>query len=664
VGAGEPVKELVAGFGAPPDTVAWAALATGIALVAWNLWRPGAPLDSRLSDRVFVAVLAALAALLSAGYVAFYLRGGPRIIDATSYYLEARAFSEGLVRIPLAPFPSAAFRGRFLLGAEDGSAVSVIFPPGYPAVLALGFLAGAPMAVGPLLAAGLVVASFALARRVFDDAAVARLAAVLSTVCAVLRYHTADTMSHGLAALLLAAALWAANGDSRREAFLAGSASGLLVATRPVTGLLCIVLVLYGNRRVDRAMLALAGAATPVVAFFLEQRAATGSWFTSSQSAYYALADGPPGCFRYGFGSGIGCTFEHGDFVRAHLRNGYGFVAALGTTLRRLKMHLADAGNGELFAPVLVYALVRSIREKKANVLAFGVCGIICAYAPFYFDGNYPGGGARFFADVLPLEHGLVAWALVRVGISRFAVALALIGFAVHTSRDHRQLAEREGGRPMFERELVADRGVERGLVFVSTDHGFNLGFDPRSLDRAGSLVVARRRYDAHDALLWDALGRPDVYEYSYEPSSSRGGELVRIALDTTLETARFEAESQWPSLAVAGGAVIPTFRPCASRGRALLLAPSGSGEKVTTRLEVPRMPRQTRRVDVGWVVPPGGAGVLVVTLGPTKFVADTATMSGCAVTEGPRVALGEREFLEVSAGSEVGVDFFELRAP
>jgi hypothetical protein len=656
------VKELAAEFGAPPDVVASAALATGVVLLGWSVWRPRAPLGSRLSDRAFVALLAVLAALLSAGYVTFYLRGGPRIIDATSYFLEARAFSEGHVRIPLAQFPSASFRGRFLLGAQDGSAISVIFPPGYPAVLALGFFAGAPMAVGPLLAAGLVVASFGLARRMFDDSGVARFAAVLSTVCAVLRYHTADTMSHGLSALLFAVALWAARGRSGRDAFLAGAASGLLVATRPVTGLLCSVLVLLGIRRADRSLLALAGATIPVVAFIVEQRVATGSWLTSSQSTYYALADGPRGCFRYGFGSGIGCMFEHGDFVRAHLHDGYGLVAALGTTLRRLKMHLADAGNVELYMPVLVYALVRSIREKRALMLTFGVVGVVAAYAPFYFDGNYPAGGARFYADVLPLEHALIAWALVRLGVARFGAGVALIGFAVHTSHDHRQLADREGGRPMFERKLVADLGVSRGLVFVSTDHGFNLGFDPRSLDRRDGLFVARRRYDAHDFVLWDALGRPDAYDYSYDPSGSLGVKLTRFTPDVP-GALRFEAESEWPPLSVSGGSVVPAFLPCASRGRALWLTPS-SGERVTARLEVPPMTGQRRRIGLGWVVPSGGAGTVVIEVGGRRIVADTSATSGCVVTQGPEAFFGGREFLEVSADVELGIDFLELRAP
>ena len=77
-------------------------------------------------------------------------------------------------------------------------------------MLALGFLVGQPLGVGPLLGALLVVVTFALALRVTRDRTTALLAATLSAVCGALRYHTADTMSHGLAALLFATAFWAA----------------------------------------------------------------------------------------------------------------------------------------------------------------------------------------------------------------------------------------------------------------------------------------------------------------------------------------------------------------------------------------------------------------------------------------------------------------------
>ena len=45
----------------------------------------------------------------------------------------------------------------------------------------------------------------------------------------------------------------------------------------------------------------------------------------------------------------------------------------------------------------------------------------VLAYVPFYFDGNYPGGGARLLADVLPAEHAL------------FGLAVAVLARAVKT---------------------------------------------------------------------------------------------------------------------------------------------------------------------------------------------------------------------------------------
>ncbi len=67
--------------------------------------------------------------------------------------------------------PETSVLGRFLVRSETASGVraAVLFPPGYPAILALGFLAGAPLLVGPALAALLVIATYALAREVVRE---------------------------------------------------------------------------------------------------------------------------------------------------------------------------------------------------------------------------------------------------------------------------------------------------------------------------------------------------------------------------------------------------------------------------------------------------------------------------------------------------------------
>src|SRR5690606_28425822 len=116
------------------------------------------------------------------------------------------------------------------------------------------------------------------------------------------------------------------------------------------------------------------------------QHAATGSWSATAQGAYYALSDGPAGCFRYGFGARIGCLGEHGDFVRHNLADGYGALAALGTTGRRLKMHVEDAFNIALLFPLVLLGAWRGRRDPAVRALSIGVVAQVAAYAPSYFD--------------------------------------------------------------------------------------------------------------------------------------------------------------------------------------------------------------------------------------------------------------------------------------
>ena len=271
------------------------------------------------------------AALLSLGYVAFYLRDGPRIVDATSYFLQARALSEGHLAWHI-PEPTASFRGRFLF-FHDGAALRDL-PPGYPLLLSLGFSVGAPLVVGPGLAAAIVIATWMLARELAREASldahveelVARVAAGLSVACAALRYHTADTMAHGACALAFTLAILAAL-RSRRERlpwfFLLGGARARFrrgdpfrVGARARLGLGLARPQRKGEE--DGARRVRDSAPSRVSSSCSHpQSVATGHALRAVQSAYYAASDGPPGCFRYGFGAGIGCLVEHGDFVRA-----------------------------------------------------------------------------------------------------------------------------------------------------------------------------------------------------------------------------------------------------------------------------------------------------------------------------------------------------------
>lgn len=556
---------------------------------------------------LWLAGLCCAAFALSWLYLQSYLRGGPRIIDATSYFLEARSLAAGSFSFHV-PDPSAAFRGRFLLSSADGHQLGVIFPPGYPLVLSLGMRLGAPLLVGPLLGALLVLATYRLARALDQAPKVAMLAATLSVLCGALRYHTADTMSHGLAALLTCGALtWALEPGARRAPLLAGGCLGLLAATRPVTAVVALLVASYLMRqRPWRAWTLLVLGTLPGVALLLlHQRALTGHWLGSTQLAYYAVSDAPAGCFRYGFGSGIGCRFEHGDYVSHYLPNGYGFWPALRNFAVHLRVFASDATN---LAPLTLLALVALFKHRRTP-LALGGYAILLqalAYVPFYFDGNYPGGGARFLAEMIPLAQIAVARAAWDLRLGWLAPALSLLSFAAVARHGHEELRAREGGRPMFERSVLEKAGVQRGLVLVDTDHGFNLGHDPNATDPRSSVVVARARGDAHDRELYERLGAPPTYRYDFD---LKGGRAPRLVPYVPSPSSRFEGEADWPALLVRGSAY-PTHYPCASGGRGLRLLPGSA-------LAVPlSLPGSQRPIHLGWLAKTGQGAQLKVSWG------------------------------------------------
>jgi len=687
-------------LGPPPDWPSVIATITAMLL----LWRGRVLFDAlfHAPGRSALLLVAGIAVVASAIYVDHYLRGGPRIIDATSYWLQAKALAHGHVTWPIAE-PTASVRGRFLLtsGSLDAPRIGVIFPPGYPVILAIGFLLHAPLAVGPLIAGLIVVATYALAKCLIERDDVALLAACLSALSGALRYHTADTMSHGWAAFLFAASFALAFGASAPlprgkrllRAAIAGVLFGWLIATRPVSALALLPVAAFACaelRPSERAALALA-ALVPALLFLLEQRAVTGSFFRSSQSAYYSLADGPPGCFRYGFGKGIGCLHEHGSYVASVLPNGLTWGAAAVTTLRRMRLHLIDVANAEPLvllaaaAPFLAFfrahrksshragdgERVAALYPRRIVALAVGVVSMVLAYFPFYFDGSYAGGGARLFIDILPAEHALIAVAVVLVTerlrsrhasfgfprASALVCAASALGFGTHAVYEHVRLSDRDGGRPFIETSVLARAQIDHGLVFVGTDHAFNLAYDPDAHDAARELVVAREYGDDRDRLVWERLGRPLAHRYVFDGQSGAQPAVVPWSAGPAPHPYRFEAEAEWPPIWQSGGYFEPQFAQgtCAWGGR--LLAVRTSPERPfngTISFPVP-MPGRFR---VGLHVASRGEVVARFALAKNDRDPPLATWSfvpprrelTCATLPEEEMKLSERGFVEVAA--------------
>jgi hypothetical protein len=459
-------------------------------------------------------------------------------------------------------------------------------------------------------------------------------------------------MSHGLATLLGCTALTLAlQRGSRWAALGAGLCVGLLLATRPVSAAVSLLLVCYAGRGNRPAWLPFVLGILPGISLLLaQQHALTGSVFGSTQLAYYAASDAPVGCFRYGFGADIGCRFEHGGYVSQFLPNGYGFAPALRNFAVRFWLFATDATNAAPLTLLGGYALARHFRSPL-GLLGVGILLQALAYVPFYFDGNYPGGGARFLCEAIPLCQILVARAAFDLKVTWLPPLVAVAGFALYARHGHEQLRDREGGRPMFEPAVVANAQVTRGLLFVGTDHAFNLGHDPRARGAGSALLVARARDDAHDRELYERLGRPPSYRYLFD---FKGLAPPRVVPYVPPRTARLEAEAEWPALGLRGSAY-PRSVPCASAGTALRLL---SGTSIA--------------LPAGWVAGPDG--VQVGWLGTTStgsrvrarwagnaWIEHSAAGPGCSTWRVPGHPSSPEAHLELQLLSGEGaLDFIE----
>lgn len=665
----------------PHDRPAQVALGVAVALLLVAI-APGGPawLASALDfasvvdlrrRRRFLTVTAFVAAFASLGYIAFYLRGGPRAPDAATYWLQGRAMAHGMLRWTVSE-PSASFRARDLLFTAPDHAAG-IFPPGYPFLLAPAFILGAPMLVGPLLAAMLVVATWLLAREISLAAGeteerseiVARIAVGLSILSAALRYHTADALPYGAVAVAVAMALGTAMHARRtlepRLFGVAGLAIGFLLATQPAsavtTGAIVVVLAFGARERARALRWTLLTAVPGLLLLAAANHAAVGRVFASPAAAYQAMFD------------------PHAPL---------GMRSAAVATLRRLRAHLLDVANFEPLALLALVAVARGGRGARLGALV--VAGQILVASPFDAASVSVGAGAKLLIAVVPVEHALIALALARLfpaTLARAALttfALALAGFAIHASFDHEKLASGDLGRPRYEPDLAREANVTSGLLYFDDDPGFELAFDP-GVPASHGIQAVRLRNDDHDRLLYDLLGHPPSHRYLITTGSAS---VTFWTPPGGGDTWRFEAESDWPPVAVWGGRpeVLESTTSCVSEGHALALTPTasqGAGEAtVTIALPVPR--GSTPSIRKTWQIVPrvldrgtGGSGTLVLVAaldGPPLAQwnwDDKARSPSCADLPAKPVELGgdrPRAWLVLHArGGAVALDKTTVRA-
>lgn len=227
--------------------------------------------------------LAVLAAAASAWLGQRVFGGVPHVADGVSYAFQGRIFAAGRPWLPPPAVPEAFAAQNVLLNATRWCG---IYPPGFPALLAIGFLLGAPFLVNPVLLGLAVFGVYRLGSILFDDAT-GLLGALLLAVSPFALLMGGGFMGHVASLCVLTWCLvflaTAATEEGAVPLLLAGLLGGAGVVVRPQAAVLflapaALALLAVHRRRPGRTagLLAL-GAALPLALLFAYNTSLSGN---------------------------------------------------------------------------------------------------------------------------------------------------------------------------------------------------------------------------------------------------------------------------------------------------------------------------------------------------------------------------------------------------
>lgn len=472
--------------------------------------------------RSFQAALLCLAAFGMAAAVAINVfEGMPHLEDEHANIFQARIFAGGEVAAPAPPSKDAFFIPFTVVrnGIWFGK-----YTPGYPFVLALGVLLGAPWVVNALASALALAGVFLLGRDLFDaDAGL--LAAAIGAVSPAFVILSGSLLPHPVTMAALVFFAWAflrarRPGETRAAGFslLAGLTLGLAVLCRPWTAFAIAIpfmgIALFDLfrdfRRAVRVYLLLGIACAALSALLpLYNYAVTGSPFTNTYTLWWPYD-------TIGFGPGVGRMEGH--------------TLALGLLNARLDLSAFQTAVTGWPAPFgfplvllpLIFGLLLVPRSRYDGLLLLPPLLLIAAHLAYWARaGEYYGG--RYYSEGMPFLWLLAARGLlkfsagkVRLRLVRAALPLLLlwnIAFQIEP-----RLAKGYGLYRITRENTdpVAAAGLHNAVVFVHirywTDYAsFSWLNDP---DLKGDVIFVRDMGGEKNAKLIQAFPGREVYYY------------------------------------------------------------------------------------------------------------------------------------------------------
>ena len=451
----------------------------------------------------FAAILLALVACLGAALVATLVFDRlPHVEDDVIFLFQARTIASGLLRVPAPPLPEF-FPIPFTL-LRDGFWFGK-YPPGYPAVLALGVIAGQPWLLNPVLAAACVGVLYFLGRRLYGSGT-ALVAAALLAASPFFLLQSGSFMSHTSAllwALLFTMFFVKSRGGGMLVAVFAGGSLGMLFLSRQLTGVGIgipfavwgIVDLLRERTRWRQYGAMLLGFIPFAVAVLAYNNLTTGNPLRSAYELYWPYD-------RVGFGPGIGSNGEH-TMAAAVLDTGFN-MDALATYLFGwpLRLSLLPAAIAVvvailnlallLYRPLSVGRGVQRAQFGRDVLLGAVAASLILVHGAYWTTGQMYGPryyfeaiGALALLSARGVTHtrDAVAWALSllrsgRADVRRLSTSVVAVFTCILFAIGYGSFVPREFGKFVGWYDINGNgvRAVEAAhihdaLVFVKYDY-------------------------------------------------------------------------------------------------------------------------------------------------------------------------------------------------
>ncbi len=419
-------------------------LVAGATLVGVNLLTLAAMLLQPApmnNNRGFSPIIPAVIVLLASAALGWFsFERIPHVEDELVYLFQAKTFAGGSF---FAPAPAEAARAGleyYLLEIRDGRWFATT-PPGWPGILTLGVLLGAPWIVNPILAAFSVLLAHAITRRLGGRRRADILVLLMCTSPWFLA-ASASLMPHNTAIFFTLLSWWllllAGKNTQQVAKFagLAGLAMGWVFVTRQLEGVLIGTLTgLYivanweNPKTLIRTVFYSLGAILSGGFYFFHNAVLTGNPL-QAPLARYINEQWHVGANSYGFGPQIGPPGGWGDLDVAPGHSAFEGLLNTLHNLSALQLELFGWGIGSL---ALVYALVIWGKSDRKDWMMFAITvTIITAMFFYWFSGSFYIGPRYWFGLFFPVLYlsasGFVALSdrLQKLGVDRHSTATAL----------------------------------------------------------------------------------------------------------------------------------------------------------------------------------------------------------------------------------------------